>query len=149
MLMKTNLHRITIRAEKEAVFHEVVVWGQASWWPKRSLMKFINLSGPIEKGTKYLQKVMLPCGPSWHVQITGLVSMSSIRRDFLDGMFQGFETVSVCEVKDGVEVCYNMNYEIQGRLNRILWRLIFEKLHDRNIEAVLNNLKEFLENKKI
>lgn len=86
----------------------------------------------------------MPFGPSWNATVTKLTD-SSITRVFSDGMFEGGETVSVIRREGAVEVVYEMCYRIKGIFNRLMWRLIFNKLHDQNIEMILRNLKIYLE----
>lgn len=140
-----NRHAVLIKARPGEVAAEIIRWGEAAWWPKDSLMSFArSLKGPIELGTRYRQKVLLPFAPCWDVEVTAL-SGKGITRKFLNGMFSGQETVSMKEARDGVEVNYFMHYRVNGALNKALWALLFKKLHDRNIERILINLKKYLE----
>jgi uncharacterized membrane protein len=140
-----NDHGILINAPVERVRPEVIRWGEAPWWPKRSLMRFIRSgSGPVVEGTRYRQEVLLPFAPSWDVEVTA-VTDSGITRRFLNGMFRGQETVSVAAQPQGSKVDYRMSYRVPGVLNGLLWRLVFRRLHDRNIEQILKNLKAFAE----
>ena len=142
-----NRHAIAIKCDGNALLKEIVLWGEAEWWPKKSLMRFERLTeGEIKNGTRYRQSVLLPFAPSWDVEV-GDLNKNSITRAFLNGMFSGSETISFLPAHSGFEVCYEMRYEVRGFLNRILWRLVFRNLHDQNIEAILHNLKEYLEDK--
>ncbi|MFH0876804.1 MAG: hypothetical protein V1863_01090, partial [Candidatus Omnitrophota bacterium] len=135
----------------------------ASWWPKKSLMKFERQGqGPVQtgtprinpcgiiQGTRYRQVVLLPFAPSWNVEVEKLTDQSITRR-FLNGMFCGSETVSLqagtatVASPGSLEVHYVMHYRLNGVLNKILWPLVFERLHNRNIEAILQSLKLYLE----
>lgn len=131
-------------------FREIVLWGESSWWPKKCLMKFVRLeNSPIQKGTIYRQKVLLPFAPSWCAVVSDIVENKSISRKFLDGFLDGQETVSIDKLnnlgKGGVKVQYLMDYKVKGFVNKILWRLFFNKMHDRNIRLILERLKEYLE----
>jgi uncharacterized membrane protein len=140
-----NRHAVLIKARPGEVAAEIIRWGEAAWWPKDSLMSFFRLlKGPIELGTRYRQRVLLPFAPSWDVEVTAL-SDKGVTRKFLNGMFSGQETVSMKETRDGIEVSYLMHYRVNGALNWAIWVLFFKKLHDRNIEAILKNLKEYSE----
>jgi hypothetical protein len=145
---KVNRHSVEIAADKARIFKELVLWGQASWWPKDANMKFVNLSGvAVQEGTEYLMKIV-PSGASWHARVTKIEPDYSIRRDFLDGMFNGFETVSIKDKGNNFfEVAYEMFYQINGSLNKLLWPIAFEKLHNANIRMILNSLKQHLEQK--
>lgn len=144
--MKENRHSILINADAVRVLPEVVLWGEAAWWPKGSLMRFSRKEkGPVAVGTRYRQEVLLPFAPSWDVEVEALDS-SRITRRFLNGMLEGsHETVSCSSRESGVEVVYAMTYSVKGSVDRVLWTLIFQRLHDANIEAILSSLKNFLE----
>ncbi|UCD15628.1 MAG: SRPBCC family protein [Candidatus Omnitrophota bacterium] len=140
-----NQHVIEINAPKERVFKEIVLWGESIWWPKDSLMKFINLNEEIDVGTVYLQKVNLTFGPRWQAKITDIKDLCSVRRDFLDGMFCGYEVVEVRSDSRVCRVTYKMHYSLKGIFNKVMWRAAFEKLHNKNIKNILESLKEHLE----
>ncbi len=143
--LQENNHGILINAAIDRVRPEIIRWGEAPWWPKRSLMRFIRSgSGPVLAGTRYRQEVLLPFAPSWDVEVTAVTDRGITRR-FLNGMFSGEETVSVAAQPQGSKVDYRMNYRVHGALNGLLWRLAFRRLHDRNIEEILKNLKAFAE----
>lgn len=146
---KVNKHSIEILAPKEEIFKEIVSWGESRWWPVLSNMKFIKEGkNPPEEGTRYLMKVV-PFGPSWRAQVTKIEKDYSIRRDFLDGMFSGFETVSILNGQGAsFKIVYEMYYQVNGKVNQMLWPTILEKIHNLNIEAILGNLKRFVEKNK-
>ncbi|MDD5019870.1 MAG: hypothetical protein PHS61_05570 [Candidatus Omnitrophica bacterium] len=141
-----NRHTILIAAhDAESLKKEIIRWGEAPWWPKKSLMRFERLtSGAVSPGTRYRQKVELPFGPGWNVEV-GEISDRGIKRRFLDGMFRGYETVCFVPCPEGMRVDYEMCCEVCGAANRLLWPVIFRRLHDRNIEAILKGLKIFME----
>jgi hypothetical protein len=155
-----NTHTVAISAAPEKVYPQIIQWGEAPWWPKKSRMRFIRTRGEtIQEGTRYRQRVLLPCAPSWDVEIQG-VTPRSITRAFLNGMFLGYETVSVSpagppagpqagpQAGAGTQVLYEMHYQVRGFFNRMLWPIAFEKMHDANIKAILKNLKSFVEGDK-
>jgi len=143
--MNENRHGVLVHSAPQAVFPEIVAWGEASWWPRRSLMRFVRLTdGFVGAGTRYRQEVRLPFAPSWDAKVTA-VTMTSITRTFLNGMFNGFETVSLRPQAEGTFVEYRMCYEIKGAANCVMWFLAFRYLHDANIRRILKNLKRFCE----
>lgn len=142
--MKENRHSIVVHCDFDRVLPEIIRWGEAQWWPKDSLMRFVRKdSGPVVKGTRYKQQVLLPFAPSWDAEVENLDGKSITRR-FLHGMFSGSETISLEPRGTELEVRYVMTYKINGLFNKILWPLVFERWHNRNIEAILANLKEYL-----
>ncbi len=147
-MFKENTHDIVIKSDLASARYEILWWGEAVWWPQNSLMRFVRLTErPLQKGTRYKQEVTLPFAPSWEVEIDNLTD-TSITRRFLNGMFAGFETVSLINRPSGVEVSYRMHYEVQGILNNILWLFVFQSMHDKNIELILESLKDYLEKGK-
>ena len=146
---KFNHHFIFIEAPADLVGPEVILWGEALWWPKNSSMKFIRLThGEIQVGTKYSQKVLLPLAPEWEVEVTRLLPGKEIERTFLNGMFKGKEIVRIEERYNGTKVEYAMHYEVLGILNQILWQLFFRKMHDWNIKMILKALQDYVTNKQ-
>ncbi len=142
-----NKHEVVIDTkDRQEVFRQIVLWGEANWWPKNCLMKFIRLGNDkIQKGTMYRQKVLLPFAPSWLTFVTDIIENTSISRKYLEGLLSGQETVSIMPLNDKLKVEYNLNYKISGRINAILWRACFRAMHDKNIRLILNNLKSYLE----
>ena len=146
--MQQNCHSILVEASAKDIFPQILLWGEAEWWPKKSQMKFIReTSGEIKIGTRYLQKVLLPFAPQWEVEVNCLESNKKVGRKFLNGIFTGAEWVELEPVAGLTKVKYIMNFEVNGFLNRGLWNLFFRRLHDRNLEMILTNLRDFIVNK--
>jgi len=145
----TIVQEVIIASSPQSIFEELLIWGESSWWPKKSLMRFINLSGTREESSVYLQKTRLPFGPSWHTRNEAVDSKNlRIRRIFLDGMFEGFEELSVERLQDNVfKAVYAFNYRVKGLINKIMWNLVFKRLHIKNIDLILGSLKRYLERK--
>ena len=138
-----NHHFIFIEAPLELVAPEIVLWGEAGWWPKACKMKFIRKdTGEIKAGTHYEQRVAAFPGVGWFVEVTKLDKNREIERTFLNGMFKGYESVKLESYSNGTRIDYVMHYKICGILNKILWPLIFRKLHDKNIQMILHALKD-------
>jgi hypothetical protein len=112
-------------------------------------MKYTRLSGAEEGdvcvGTSYNQKVTLPFGPSWEVEVESIVEGREISRKFLNGMFRGVERLYMIPVHAATEVHFLMDYEVVGWLNNFLWRKKFEAMHDRNIGVILGALKAHID----
>ncbi len=143
---KVNHHFVLIEEVPLAmVGQEIILWGEASWWPKKSLMKFTRLTrGEIAVGTRYEQKVLLPFAPHWEVEVTKIIPGKEIERTFLNGMFQGNESVQLEERYNGIKVSYSMQFQIQGWFNNVMWYLVFQKLHDKNIIMILTALHDYI-----
>ena len=144
---ETIVQEVVIASNPQAIFEELLIWGEASWWPKEALMRFINLSGKREEATVYLQKTKLPFGPAWHTRNEIIDNQNlRIRRIFLDGMFDGFEELIVERLQENVfKAIYIFNYQVKGLINKVMWSLIFKRLHIKNINLILNSLKRYLE----
>ena len=146
--LKINRHFVFIEAPLSLVWPEVLAWGEASWWPKGCRMRFIRQTeGEVAVGTRFEQRVLLPLGPRWHAQVTRCVHFSTIERTFVDGLFRGLERVTVEERANGTRVDYTMEYRIRGAVNALLWDLVFERLHDQNLEMILAALKRYMTEK--
>lgn len=145
-MTKINRHGIRIHCDAARLQKEIIAWGEGAWWPKGSRMRFLRLTdGPVQKGTRYRQEVLLPFAPRWDAEVESMTD-AGIRRRFLNGMFEGFETVGFAPaLAGGFDVAYEMHYRVRGFLNRLFWPAAFEKMHDANIELILKNLKEYLE----
>ena len=142
-----NHHFVLVEAPEDVVGPEVILWGEASWWPQKCSMRFIKTTiGPLTLGTEYEQRVV-PRGPRWTVRVTKLIPGREIERTFLNGLFRGKETVKIEGRYNATRVLYDMQYEVNGIFNKVLWPLIFQKLHDKNIELILAALKDYAENK--
>jgi len=142
-----NKHQISISTDdRDRVFKEIVLWGEASWWPKKTTMKFIRVGdGPIKEGTIYKQKVLLPFAPSWCSVITKINQGNSVSRRLFDGFIDGEEKIEGVLRGNSVIVEYCLEYYIPSNIHRILWKLCFESMHNYNIEKILKSLKEHLE----
>ncbi|MDD4909113.1 MAG: hypothetical protein PHR44_00295 [Candidatus Omnitrophica bacterium] len=143
----SNYHARIIEAGIEGLFLEIVRWGEAGWWPENSLMRFSKTTdGPVREGSEYIQKVALPFGPSWKAAVSEIKQGESITRKFKDGFLEGMETVSLKQMCcHKVKVEYEMLFKVRGWANKILWKLVFRGLHDRNLENILDNLKAYSE----
>jgi len=128
------------------IFKEIVLWGEALWWPKQCMMKFIRLDEiPVQRGTRYMQKIQFPCAPSWTSVVTDIENNKSITRKFLDSFLDGYEQISITPKQDAVAVTYCLQYALRGRLYPVLWKLGLQGLHNRNITLILNSLKKHIE----
>ncbi len=142
-----NHHFVLIEAPESIIGPEMITWGEAQWWPKGSRMRFKRLSAlPIQIGTEYQQKVMAPVGGRhWRSRVTKLTPGHEIERTFMDGMFQGRESVTIEGRYNGTKVDYKMVFKVRGISNKIFWPLIFRRMHDANIRLILAALKKYCE----
>lgn len=140
-----------VSALADSIFDEILLWSQSKWWPERCLMQFINLSEDIGVNTVYLQKIKIPLNISWHTR-NEIVDKNKrrIKRVFIDGMFDGFEEISVIQVENRkCRLKYSFNYKVNGFINKLMWKLLFKMLHTKNINLVLNSIKCYLERERI
>jgi hypothetical protein len=141
-----NHHSIAIKAPAARVFRELLIWGESEWWPADSPMRYTRLTdGEVGVGTRYHQKVHVPFGPEWDVEVVSVSLDESVCRKFLNGMFKGIE--KVCIVPNG-RTCvahFIMDFEVSGAWNRLLWALVFRRKHDENIKKILNAMKGHIE----
>jgi len=139
--------KIKIDAVCYDIFRELVAWGSAPWWPKKSLMSIVNESGITDVGTRYRQQVKIPFGPSW-CTVNKVIDKKNmyIRRDFFGNMFDGFEELSITPDEDGHgEITYTFAAELKGAVNKFFWQKGAKQMHADNITMILASLKEYLE----
>jgi hypothetical protein len=147
--MRQNRHFVLVSATASQIFPQILLWGEAKWWPEKSQMKFICLTpGNLTVGTRFVQKVLLPFGPQWEVEINRIEPDKKVGRRFLNGIFKGEEWVELEPAATGTKVNYVMNYDINGAFNRVMWKLFFRRLHDKNIEMILANLSGYIKGKR-
>ncbi len=142
-----NHHSVTVKASQERIYSEMLSWGESEWWPKESPMRYTRLSGGrgAVPGARYRQKVHVPFGPEWQVEVVSAVPGREVSWKFLDGMFIGVYRVYIIPVEDACELHFMMDYKVAGLFNRMAWRLYSLGQHDRNIMLILNSLKDFVE----
>ncbi len=139
-------HSIRIKAASSSVFIEMLSWGESAWWPAKSPMRYTRLTeGEVTVGTRYHQKVHVPFGPEWDVEVTSVTPDREVSRKFLNGMFRGVERLYIIPGRADCEVHFLMDFEVVGAVNRLLWRLIFRNKHDENLRSILSALKSHLE----
>src|SRR3989344_5929037 len=91
-----NYHFVLIEVPQNIVAPEIILWGEASWWPQECTMKFIRTTeGEVKVGTRYRQKVLLPLAPGWDAEVTKFTPGVEIERTFLNGFLEGSETISL------------------------------------------------------
>jgi hypothetical protein len=145
-----NHHFVEIKAPLERIFEEIVLWGESSWWPDESPMKYSREEkGGIRVGTVFHQKVHRPFAPEWDVEVTSIVPGREVSRKFINGMFRGSDKVYIIPNRGFNEVHFLMDYEIAGNLNRVLWARVYRRMHDDNIKLILRALKASLEGAEV
>jgi len=140
-----NRHFIFIEAPIEKVSPEVVLWGDAPWWPKASPMQFTRIRGEkIDIGTQYELKVKKPFGSRWQAEMEELIPDKLVKRTFSKGMVAGYEVIKMSERSNGTRVDYEMHYTIRGFMNKALWNWVYRKQHDDNLKSILQALKQYV-----
>jgi ribosome-associated toxin RatA of RatAB toxin-antitoxin module len=144
--MRNLTQKVVVRGKPGAVFDELLKWSEAEWWPHIP-MKFIRVSEQVGENALYLQRAKIPFGPKWHTKVACIDrERKYIKRDFLDGMFKGgYEEVFLREHDNVIDVLYNFCYEVKNPINKILWNSVFRRLHIKNINFILNSLKDYIE----
>lgn len=148
---QSNRHEVMVNSgDVNKAFREIVLWGEATWWPNSCRVVFIPMDrSPIQVGTQYKQKVLLPFAPSWLFLVKDIKTNKSITRKLHKGFLDAEELISIIPEKNRLKIQYDMEYKVKGRLYRILWKLFLKKMHDENINLILGNLKRYLENGSI
>lgn len=139
-----NSHTVIINVDIEKVFKQALLWGEAEWWPKDSLMRYTRITdGDIQVGARYHQKVLLPFAPEWDVEVVSITPNKEVTRKFLNGIFSGTDSVILEPKKEGVEVKAVMDFDVNGYFNKLAWRFVFERMHDENLEKILKAMKGY------
>src|ERR1700688_2561696 len=96
-----NHHSVIVKAPPENIYREVLSWGESGWWPKESPMRYMRLSGgsSIVPGTRFRQKVHVPFGPEWEVEVISATPHREVSWQFLAGMFTGVYRVYIIPVE--------------------------------------------------
>ena len=151
--MNPLTQKVKLNTSPEIIFEEIIKWSESEWWPDIP-MEFLRLSSPGIDNALYLQKAKIPFGPKWHTRVRCVDRDNKyIRRDFLDGMFKGgYEEIylenidksGACAQGQDVDIIYNFCCHLNNPLSKMLWNIIFKKLHTRNINLILNSLKGYL-----
>lgn len=141
-----NHHSITIRAKASRIYPELLSWGESEWWPAEVPMRYTRLTdGEVGVGTRYRQKVEKPLGPEWETEIISATEGRELSRRFTSGMFTGVERLYIIPAMGANEVHYMMDFEVPGRLDRLMWESLYKGKHDKNIKKVLIALKRHME----
>ena len=143
--MNDLVQKVTVEADSALTFEEIIRWQDAGWWPDVP-MKFTKLTDNNGKPI-YLQEAKVPFGPRWHTKVEPAnYQEKKARRYFLDGMFRGGrEEISLENAQGSLWVKYSFCYEIKNRTLKFLWNSVFKHLHKKNIDKILQALKEYLE----
>jgi uncharacterized membrane protein len=146
-----NHHSIIVKAPVREVFGEILLWGEAAWWPQESPMRYTRITPgeDIKAGCRYRQKVHMPFGPEWDVEVISVTEGREVSRRFLNGMFEGVDRVYIIPVdRESCEVHFLMDFKVVGTINRIVWDLLFRAMHDKNIKRILLALKSHVETRQ-
>jgi len=144
---RLNKHELFIETEDyKRIFDQLVLWGEAPWWPVNCLMRFRRIGNePVRKGTMYHQQVRVPFGPRWLSVVSDIDDNRSISRKYLDSFIDGEEVARVITVNGGAKVEYELSYSIKGFFYQCAWERCLCSLHDANIQKVLGHLKTYIE----
>ena len=139
-------HRVSIMASAGKIFPHLVKWGESGWWPQDTPMRYTRLTGgDIGVGTRYRQKVEVPFGPKWEVEVVDIRPGRSLSRRFMKGMFRGVESLYLEQGPYACDVNFRMDFKVVGPVNRLLWRYVYKKRHEANIRKILDALKGHME----
>lgn len=148
---ETVAQKIQIDGVAIDIFKELILWGEALWWPKSCPMKIVNTTkGPIGVGTCYRYRVDMPFGLNWE-GVNRIIDKKNLylRRDFFKGSLEGFEEATITPDESGYcEVAYTFAVDVKGKINMFFWKKIGKPLHVKNIDIILHNLKNHIERKR-
>lgn len=134
-----------LEAPIQAVSSEITTWGEANWWPKDCLWKYLRQTdGEIWVGTKYLIKINKPSAADWSAEVTQLLPNRLIERTFTKGLFNGFERIMLEERANGTRLDYELHFKIRGFLNFFLWPFVLRGQYLKTIRRILSALQDYL-----
>ena len=146
---RNRYHFILIESPLDTVEREIILWGEALWWPKKSRLQFVRTtSGGIGTGARYQARLLTFWGPRWEVEVTKLMDGHQIQRTFSHRRFILEENLNLEERYNGTKVNYWLTYRIPGLFHRILWQVFFQRLFDKTIAMALASLKDYIESQK-
>lgn len=143
---------VFIEAPLEFVWPEIVLWSESKGWPKKGCAIKIKRrgSGEIELGARFRQ-LAKPFALSWspfalrlEMELTECVPQELIRRTFVKGPLQGYESIKLEWRYNGTRVDYDLPYRVKGFLNKIFWIFFYEKLYSQSMRRILDALKEYV-----
>ncbi len=136
-----------LEAPIQAVSAELITWGEAVWWPKDCLWKYVRQTdGEIRVGTEYVIKINKPSAADWSVEVTQLLPNRLIERTFTKGLFKGFERIMLEERANGTRIDYELHFKIRGLLNIFLWPFVLRAQYLKTIQKILSALQDYLRN---
>jgi hypothetical protein len=137
------IHRFMfLEAPIEIVSAEVVAWGEASWWPKDCLWKYLRQTdGEIRVGTQYVIKINKPSATDWAAEVTQLLPSRIVERTFTKGMFKGFERVLLEEKSNGTRIDYELHFQLRGFINMLIWPFFLRGQYVKTIGKIMDALK--------
>ncbi len=127
------------------VSDELIRWGEAQWWPKDCLWKYIRQTdGEIRVGTQYLIKINKPSAADWTAEVSQLLPNRLVERTFKKGLFNGFERIMLEERANGTRIDYELHFKIRGFLNIFLWPFVLRGQYLKTIKTILAALQSHL-----
>lgn len=136
-----------LEAPIQAVSAELITWGEAAWWPKDCLWKYVRQTdGEIHVGTQYVIKINKPSAADWRAEVSQLLPNRLVERTFTKGLFKGFERIMLEERANGTRIDYELHFKIRGFLNIFLWPFVLRAQYLKTIQKILSALQDYLRN---
>ncbi|MFA5088851.1 MAG: SRPBCC family protein [Candidatus Omnitrophota bacterium] len=142
---KVEHHFVFVEVPVEIVSPEIIQWGEASWWPRHSRIKFVRKAqGELGVGTRYKESLGGLFGLHWDVEVTKLVPLRGIEWTILNGLLKGYEAVTMEWRYNGTRIDYELHYQIPGWFNKIFWNFFYRKSHQQGIKMIMDDLRRHL-----
>lgn len=133
---------VFIEVPIDIVGPESLLWGEASWWPKNSLIRFRRTSQQeLGVGATYEINLNFPIPQKSVAEVTQYEPGRLVVRTFKEGFFKGSESVRAEERANGTRVEYEMRYMVSEPVKKIFWDLFLRKSYIAAINKVFLSLQ--------
>lgn len=141
---KVSRHFVFIEVPIDKVAAQVVLWGEAPWWPRDCSMQFKRLGqGDLGVGMRYHMIMSGPFSRPQEIEVTRIDPHRIVERTFVGGFLRGREVVHIGERANGTRIDYELHYSICGWPGKLFWGLFLKKKFDGGIRAALSALKDY------
>ncbi len=138
-------HFVFVEVPIEIVGPEVMQWVKASWWPKRSTLRFILVNDESLKIGAILKQQMKGLLPqTFGLEVTKFVHERLIELSFKKGMLKGYQVIKVEERANGTRIDYDMFYQVKGLISKFFWAFFYRKAYENSVKLILLSLKNYV-----
>ncbi|MBI4577128.1 MAG: SRPBCC family protein [Planctomycetes bacterium] len=128
-----------------AVFPQLVLWPEASWWPDGVRLRYERDGvGPSGRGARYRVRGR-GVAAGGRIEVIDVEEGHSVTFLHGDGAVEGVTHLIAEPVREGCRVAVVEVWTVRGAWGRLRWRLGGAESHRRDLQAVLDSLRRYLE----